>query len=287
MSQMSSSVDPVLAFSTLACPEWSPQEVVRRAAAMGFDAVEWRGGPSGHLNAGSSPPLIADLRRLMRDHGIRPLALTTYGSLVAEGPSDRIREAVALRAELDIAADIGADFIRVFVGIPDRSTPKAELRHRAVDALRAAAEHAAEVGVDIAVEPHDLHGRGSDIRPILEGVAHPRVGVIWEVAGAWTAGEDPADVLSFLGPWVRYVQLRDARLESATWRSCRFGDGEVPLARALSGYQARGMVAPLSIEWVRAWEPELDPAEVALPAALRYVRLQLARARDASARDEA
>ena len=46
---------PLLAFSTLGCPEWTALEVVDRAAAMGFAGIEWRGGADGH--AGTHLPV--------------------------------------------------------------------------------------------------------------------------------------------------------------------------------------------------------------------------------------
>jgi hypothetical protein len=39
----------------------------------------------------------------------------------------------------------------------------------------------------------------------------------------------------------------------------------------------------LSVEWEYAWHPELDPPEIALPAALRTVRELLASAQTESA----
>jgi hypothetical protein len=50
------------------------------------------------------------------------------------------------------------------------------------------------------------------------------------------------------------------------------GDGDVPIDRALSSLQPgsaldRRSPPTISLEWERAWDPELAPAEVALPRA--------------------
>jgi hypothetical protein len=34
----------------------------------------------------------------------------------------------------------------------------------------------------------------------------------------------------------------------------------------------RGHAAALNVEWERAWHPELDPPEIALPAAIGVIR---------------
>ncbi len=41
---------PLIAFSTLACPDWDAETVVERATALGYGGVEWRGGPTASAN---------------------------------------------------------------------------------------------------------------------------------------------------------------------------------------------------------------------------------------------
>ena len=68
----------LIAFSTLACPEWDPGQIVDEAASIGYDAIEWRGGPEGHVQPTWSQGQRADLRRHMADRGVRALAVTAY-----------------------------------------------------------------------------------------------------------------------------------------------------------------------------------------------------------------
>ena len=71
-------------FSTLACPDWSATTVVARAAEYGYDGLEWRGGPHGHVYPGLSAQAKANLRRAITDAGLVSLAITTYTAFVAE-----------------------------------------------------------------------------------------------------------------------------------------------------------------------------------------------------------
>ena len=64
----------LVAFSTLACPIWAAEEVIQRAAAYGYDALEWRGGPSGHIRPDLTSHQLAELRRLQDESGIAALA---------------------------------------------------------------------------------------------------------------------------------------------------------------------------------------------------------------------
>jgi sugar phosphate isomerase/epimerase len=50
------------------------------------------------------------------------------------------------------------------------------------------------------------------------------------------------------------------------------GQGNVPLKKSFELLSAHNYEGALSIEWEYAWHPELDPPEIALPAALAAIR---------------
>lgn len=263
---------PPIAFSTLACPEWTPEEIVDRAATLGYDAIEWRGGPEGHVSPSWPVHRRRALRRRMADRGVTALAVTAYPSFVTPDPAARARHLEDLLRHLDLAADLGATAVRAFIGVvEDEASPDA-LVARAIDGLAPAADHAGDLGVAIAIEPHDDFVRSETLLPILRGLGHPAVGAIWEIGNAWEAGEDPAVGGPALRPWIRYVQLKDGRGRGADWHLTAIGEGEVPLGAALTLLAGGGPLPPLSVEWERAWHPDLAPAAVALGPALAAVR---------------
>jgi len=240
---------PTIAFSTLGCPEWDVATVVERAADLGYDAIEWRGGPDGHVRTSWGAGERHALRDLMSDAGIAALAVTAYGPDVT--------------AEVELAADLGAPFVRAFLTEPVEAS---------IAALQASAVHARELGVRIAVEPHDDFVRADTVGPILAAVDRPEVGVVWDPANAWAAGDAPEHGMAVLGDRICYVQLKDGVGHGDSWRLTRLGEGEVPLSRVIELLAARGPMPPLSLEWERAWHPELDPAEIALGPALATIR---------------
>lgn len=268
---------PRLAFSTLACPEWGALEVVERAAAMGFDAIEWRGGADGHAGTHRSAAELRAMRAAMDDRGLVAIAVTTYTDLVH--PSLAVRQASIdeLLGHAEVAAVLGAPSLRAFPG--DRSDDVSDevLLERARATLRAAAERLEGSGVAIAVEPHDAFMASAPVAELLARVDHPGVGTVWDAGNTWSIGEPPEVGIEALGPWLRYVQVKDGVGRRPDWRLTLLGAGEVPLGRAL-GLLARSHPAiPVSIEWERPWHPDLPPAAEALPAGLSHLRELLAR----------
>jgi sugar phosphate isomerase/epimerase len=210
----------------------------------------------------------------MADAGLTSVAVTAYPNLIASDPAARRRSVAEIRSHVDLAADLGAGLVRVFVGIRDDMASDEVLAGRAVDGLLVALDHARDPGVGLAIEPHDDHVRAESIRPILAAIPDPLLGVAWDIANAWSVGEDPDEgILTFAGR-IQYVQVKDGVGRDGDWRLCALGDGDVPVERALRTLLTStrdGSVPPISLEWERAWHPELAPAEVALPAARSWL----------------
>jgi sugar phosphate isomerase/epimerase len=272
---------PTLAFSTLACPEWDAETVVDRAVSIGFGGVEWRGGPDGTVRTDWTARQRLRLRDRLGRAGIASVAVTAYSNLISGDPEIRRASVDAIAAHAELASNLGAPTVRVFLGVRDDDASPDELAIRAVAALEAALAASARWHVDLSIEPHDDHVRSETVLPILDAIGDPAVGVVWDIANAWSAGEDPAVGLRAYEGRIKYVQVKDGTGSGATWRLCGLGAGEVPLIDALAGLaqaaSPRGAaIPPVSVEWERAWHPELAPAGVALPATREWLSTALA-----------
>ncbi|HET9083827.1 MAG TPA: sugar phosphate isomerase/epimerase family protein [Candidatus Limnocylindrales bacterium] len=262
---------PRLAFSTLACPEWDATAVVQHAAAGGWDGIEWRGGPEGTIRTEWTAERRVALRRAMDDARLASIAVTTYTDLIS-GDSAVVRASIIdAAAHAELARDLGAPAIRVFLGERDDDAPPAKLERRAVDGLAELLERVRPFGVTVALEPHDDHVHSDRIRPILDALPDPALGVVWDIGNAWSVGEDPSIGIAAYQGRIAWVQVKDGTGIGPTWRLCELGEGDVPVHRALSSLgPASGLGArhpTISLEWERAWDPDLAPAEVALPHA--------------------
>jgi sugar phosphate isomerase/epimerase len=112
-------------------------------------------------------------------------------------------------------------------------------------------------------------------------VQHPRC-VIWDIGNAFAAGEESIEGFELLKDRLAYVQVKDGKGRPADWQLCAVGKGDVPLGQAFEFLLANDFQGAFSVEWEYAWHPELDPPEIALPAALQTVRELLAAAQPES-----
>ncbi len=271
---------PILAFSTLACPEWRALEVVARASAMGFDAIEWRGGEDGHAGSHVHHAERRSIRHAMDDHGLVAIAVTCYTDLVHPSATVRAATLEDLLRHAAVAETLGAPTLRAFPGDRIDDVSDEVILDRAADTLLRAAERLDGSGIAIAIEPHDALPSSTAVADLLARLDHPQVGAIWDAGNSWSVGEQPEDGIRALGRWLRYVQVKDGIRRGRDWRLTLLGEGEVPLDRGIALLARSHPDAPLSIEWERPWHPDLPPAERALPDGLAHLRDLYARLDD-------
>lgn len=249
---------PRLAFSTLGCPGLPLTDVAALARTTGWTALELRAAADEPVHIGLSTSQRQEAAATLRDGGATPLAVASYVKAASEAVDDAACVADLL-AHAALAADLGCPFVRVFPGAHE---PGPEADARAAHRLRTAADDLPD-GVMLLLETHDSHPRGVDIARVLAAVDDARVGAIWDLLHPWRHGEPASDTLIALAPWLRHVQIKDAR--SATDRAPVFlGTGGVPLAEMLLLLRLHGYAAALSLEWEAKWYPDAAPLAEAL-----------------------
>ena len=119
---------PKLAFSTLACPDWPLDRVLERRCSYGYDGVEIRQifGQTDLLKvAALHPSQHSELRRRLADGNIAICGLAS--SVRFDYPEAAAREAQfdIGRAYVELAAALGARFVRVFGDVLPSGPPAA------------------------------------------------------------------------------------------------------------------------------------------------------------------
>jgi sugar phosphate isomerase/epimerase len=227
----------------------------------------------------------AILQKMLMDTGLIAVAVTAYTSFVSPLAKERQSNIDELRRYTDLAAELDATYVRTFLGeLPEGAKLDSSIYNNISDCLNVAAEYAETVGVKIAVEPHDDFVRSSTVAPIFNQLQSPRaLRVIWDIGNAFAAGEEPVEGYDLLKDHIAYVQVKDGKGRVPAWQLCPVGEGDIPLGQAFDLLVANDYQDAFSVEWEYAWHPELDPPEIALPAALQTIRKLLASAQPESA----
>lgn len=260
-----------LAFSTVACPEWTLEEVAAKAAQMGYQGVELRTLGPGNTQLACEPAQSdpAKIRRIFADAGVEPICLSTSWALHHKDPGKLHEARTGITEAIEAAAEMGCSFVRIFplqVGVgEDRRT----VVQRIASSVPALADTAGEHGIQLLFENAGSFCSSKEWWWLLDLIEHPMAGLLWNIANA--AAADPNDrggwiSVSTLNTRIRLAKLKDAPLSQGAG-FCQLGDGEVGIRKFIQRLMGIGYTGYLTVEWDRAWFPSLTPAEEFLPEA--------------------
>ena len=257
-----------LAFSTLGCPGWSWQTILRQADVLGYAGLELRG-VAGEMDLTKVPELTgtrwADTRK---DLGAVGLTISDLGASAAMHQTGAAREAALDegRRFIDLAHTMDVKYVRVFGDAIPPNEPREAVFARVVDGFRTLAAHAASAGVTVIMETHGDFTHAPDVLAIHRGVASPAFAILWDAHHTFVAGhEQPADTWKALGAWVKHCHLKDSVPAGSDRRYVLTGAGEVPMKAQVEVLANHGYAGFYCFEWEKKWHPEIEEPEVAFP----------------------
>ena len=205
-----------IAFSTLACPDWSWGELLMHAAADGYQGIEIRllQRETNLLVLPQFQPAEWPARRAELES--RKLVVCGLGSSVRfdyADPAELASQHETGCRYVDLAQGLGARFVRVFGDtLPPRDPEGRERVFRQVaEGLERLGTYAAKRNVQVLIETHGDFADSNVMRELLQCVSAPAVGVLWDTHHPWRFyGEEVAETFERLRPWVRHTHWKDS-----------------------------------------------------------------------------
>ena len=264
-----------LAFSTLACPDWSWEQAVQKAVEYGYQGLELRG-VEGEMDLTKAAPFtssrLATTKRELKNRGLAIPCLDTscrFDQITQIG--DNIEEA---KRHIDLASALDAPYIRVFGDrIPD-SQSREKIIEQVSEGLLTLARYAEGTGVQVLLESHGDFARLQNLLDVLQAVHHPQVGVLWDVHHPFRFFSEPlADTYAKLKDRIRHVHLKNSVPTRDGVRYSVMSQGDVPVAEVLQLLANGGYDGWIVFEWEKRWHPEIEEPEVALPDFVSVLRM--------------
>ena len=272
--QQSSTVHYPLAFTTLACPGWSWEQIVQRAVEYGYQGLELRG-VEGEMDLTKAAPFtggrLAATKHTLQD---RNLAIPCLDTSCRFDDESVIASAIDEgKRHIDLAAELNAPYIRVFGDTMRDNQARQKIIEQVINGLTALAQHAEGTHVQVLIESHGDFARVQNLQDVLQVVQHPHVGVLWDVHHPYRFFSEPlADTYEKLKDRIRHVHLKDSIITDKGVRYCLLGQGDLPIEEALRLLVNGGYHGWISFEWEKRWHPEIEEPEVALPAFVHVIQ---------------
>ena len=266
-----------LAFSSIGCPDWPLDRIVKFARDKGYQGIELRGllreldlPRSSDFN---SPEKIRAARKLVEDNGLKFVCLGASAPLHhPEGPK-REQSIDEGKRFIDLAEALGCPYVRVFPNNLPKDQDKAVTLQLIRQGLQTLGDHAAKTKVAVLMETHGDLIQTADIVEVMQGVERPNVGLVWDFTNMWSVTKEaPISVYPKLAPYIRHVHVKDFKMQDGKMKYTLLGQGSAPAFQALDLLQRAGYKGFYSFEWEKLWHPELDEPDTALEHYVQMMR---------------
>lgn len=258
-----------LGFSTIACPDYNLDQIIDLAVTSGMRGVELR-----FINDSTdfdeqpefAPEALAATRARFEDAGLDVVTIDTSLRMCSLDEAERQAQRDRAARWAEIAAGLGARYIRAFGGPIPEGQPVEETLDAIATGLSELAEITAARGVQLLLETHDSFSTSASILDLYARGASDKLGVLWDTLHTFRHGEAPADTWADLGDRVRHVHVKDSRVATAEgFDIALMGDGVAPIDDIWAVLTQAGYDGYAHFEWERGWHPEVEHGATAVP----------------------
>jgi sugar phosphate isomerase/epimerase len=270
-----------LAFSTLGCPAWTWPQILDFAEQYRFAAVELRG-LLGDMNLPARPEFAADkipaAKRDVAAHGLKIACVSSSAEMHVADPQKRAQQLSDARSFIDLAAALGAPYVRVFGNKIEG--PRGEVIARVSSGLYELGEYARPRNVTVIIESHGDFTDSPTLKEILTRADSEHVALLWDAHHTFVSShEEPEFTVAQLGKWIRHTHLKDSVPEGKDRHYVLTGKGDVPVKRQVEALVKINYTGFYCFEWEKVWHPDLLEPEVAFPDYVKVVGEYLRQAR--------
>jgi sugar phosphate isomerase/epimerase len=178
-----------------------------------------------------------------------------------------------MRANIDLAVDVGARYVRVYGG-EAQSDPGGW--HRLIGSLQNLAQYAAGCKITLLLENHPgtMTVTGQATASAVREVDSANLRVLYDPANVLAHSDEPVEkTFDLQHDLIAYVHVKDFHLRTgAKAAACLVGQGDVPWPQILRWLAEASFAGWFSLEYERKWAPDLLPdAEQGLPACREFL----------------
>jgi fatty-acyl-CoA synthase len=258
------------AFSTVCAPTWDFPTLVARAKEYGYDGIEIRA----LTDRSAANPFLSDpgkIRSLFDTAGIEICCLASSIAMEQNKKKDAAA-ADELRLYIDTAQKLGCPIVKIFDTQVKPGWSRASTGVLLGDWLLPLADYAAERDIVIAIENALSFRMAKEMWSIVDRINHPSIGVAWDLVNAAMIGEIPAYSVPTLNSKIVYTQVKDAKLGALGATYVKLGEGDAKVRDFMRRLRGVGYEGYVTLEWEKAWLPNLAGPEEILPDSIAKLR---------------
>ena len=239
-------------------------ETVEKAAAMGYDAIEFLDMPGNSYKEQCES--AKKLKSIARDAKIDICAYTIGAELFKDTSEENMRERERLKRQVEVASILGAPIMRHDVCYTLKKIGKGRsfdlMLPTISEGIRDVTDYAERLGVRTSVENHGYIAQDSDrLERLFCAVDHDNFGLLIDIGNFVCVDEDNVRAVSRLAPYAIHVHAKDMYYSNERregWWHTRgggsfmgavLGRGDVPVKKCIDVLKLAGYDGYLSVEF--------------------------------------
>jgi fatty-acyl-CoA synthase len=262
-----------IAFSTLACHEYSFSEIYSMATDLGFDGIEVRGlgldifdGKTMPFSKNQLPQTLQKLRSLRLEISCLSSGCCLKNADKAEENINEIKKYIELANALDVR------YVRVLGDLnPAPCTEEVDDKIVYLQ-LNALIPFAEQNNVTLLIETNGVYSNTERLKNLLDRFKSDSIAALWDFHHPYRyAGESPEKTVQNLGMYIRYVHVKDSVIENGAIKYRLMGEGDLPISDMLFALRSIDYSGYITLEWVKRWAPDLEDAGIVFPQFVNYM----------------
>lgn len=269
-----------ISFSTIACPDYTVEQIVAAAQRYGYDGVELYALAGQRLTPALLEAHVETIRRAFKADDVPIVCLNSWAHLATTDRAERAAQEAQIARAFELANTLQCPLVKTFGGEIPAGVPLTEVYDSMAESIMRLCERARRFGVRLVLETHDAFSRGAAVAELLRRVDNPAFAALWDVHHTYRMGETIDETAALIGDRVAHAHVKDAVRHGDGWQFVLLGEGELPVPDLITWLVTRGFDGYVSVDWEKMWHPDLAGPEVALPHFAAMLRRDIAAAQE-------
>ena len=262
-----------ISFSTLACPNWSWQDIYGAAKDLGFNGIEIRGLGNEIFSVKAKPFTDSQLPATIEKLNSLGLEISCLSSGACLKYKDKFAEAEAeIVAYAQLASKLGTSYIRILADLEPAPVDEVDDDY-IIECLKKLIPIAEEYNVTLLVETNGVYCDTARLASVLDKVASRKVAALWDMHHPYRYNnEAPETTVANLGQYIKYTHIKDSVINADGKVEYRLmGSGDIPVKDMISALETINYDGYITLEWVKRWASDLSDGGIVIPQYAQYM----------------
>lgn len=259
-------------FSTLACPDFSWQDIYSMAKDFNFDGIEIRGLGDNIYSTKTAPFTDEELPNTLDKLKELDIEISCLSSGEPVNNLETKDKAIAeITDYVELASKLSTKYVRV---LGDKlPAPEGEVDDDVVIGIMKELVPVAEKNdVVLLLETNGVYSDTSRLKKVLDSINSQHVQALWDVHHPYRfQGESPKTTVSNLGDYIKYVHVKDSVMEDGKVEYKMMGTGDLPLKEVFEELHSIDYDGYISLEWVYRWARNLLDGGIVVPHFAKFM----------------